>query len=161
MIQHAGLVAYRRGGRWAGALIVGPSGSGKSDLALRAIALGLRLVADDRTVVFSSGGRLFGRAAMSLRTLLEVRGVGIARLPQAPLAEISLVARCVDSPVVIERQPEPMFETIEGVAVPVVALWPFEASAAMKLIMALEHLGARGLRGYQAGFAPLDRRAGA
>ncbi len=121
----------------------------------------MRLVADDRTVVFGSAGRLFGRAAPSLRALLEVRGVGIVRCPQAPLAEITLVARCVARPGDVERQPEPVFETLEGVAVPAIALWPFEASAPMKLIMALEHLGVRPLRGYQAGFVPLDRRAGA
>jgi serine kinase of HPr protein (carbohydrate metabolism regulator) len=51
MIRHAGLVATRLGGRWRGALIEGPSGTGKSDLANRMIATGFRLVADDREYI--------------------------------------------------------------------------------------------------------------
>ena len=51
MIVHAGLVALRHGGLWRGALITGPSGSGKSDLALRCLEHGFRLVADDRVLL--------------------------------------------------------------------------------------------------------------
>ena len=54
-------------GGWRGALIEGPSGAGKSDLALRALDAGFRLVADDRVVVWTSGGRLFGRAPDAAR----------------------------------------------------------------------------------------------
>ena len=65
MILHAGLIAGRIDGAWRGALVMGPSGSGKSDLMLRAIGLGLRLVADDRTLVWTSGSKAFGRAPSS------------------------------------------------------------------------------------------------
>jgi serine kinase of HPr protein (carbohydrate metabolism regulator) len=71
MIRHAGLVALRLDGLWRGALIEGPSGGGKSDLALRAIEAGFRLVADDRVVVWTSGGALFGRAPDPIRELIE------------------------------------------------------------------------------------------
>ena len=62
MIRHAGLVALRWRGDWQGVLIEGPPGSGKSDLALRALTEGFRLVADDRVLLWTSGGRLWGRA---------------------------------------------------------------------------------------------------
>ena len=51
MIHHAGLLARWTGGHWRGVLIEGESGSGKSDLALRALDDGWSLVADDRTLL--------------------------------------------------------------------------------------------------------------
>jgi len=42
LILHAGLIALRAGGAWRGALIIGASGTGKSDLMLRAIDYGAR-----------------------------------------------------------------------------------------------------------------------
>ena len=64
MILHAGLVARRQDGYWRGVLIEGASGAGKSDLALRALDHGFRLVADDRVVVWASGGALYGQTAL-------------------------------------------------------------------------------------------------
>ena len=141
MIRHASLVATRMNGRWRGALIEGPSGTGKSDLAVRMMASGFRLVADDRVTVWISGGRLFGRAPEPLTGLLEARGVGI--IPAAPLdfCEISLLVVCRKAPDEVERMPEPKPEDILGVAIPRIELWPFEAAGPAKLRRALEHLG--------------------
>jgi len=79
-------------------LIQGPSGSGKSRLALAlldAARQGLipfaRLVADDRAHVEAAHGRLLVRPAEALAGLIEVRGLGIRRLPHEPLASIGLV----------------------------------------------------------------------
>ena len=79
-------------------LIQGPSGSGKSRLALallHAAAQGLipfaRLVADDRAHVEARHGRLLVRPAKTLAGLIEVRGLGIRRMPHEPLAMIGLV----------------------------------------------------------------------
>ena len=155
MIRHAGLVADRIDGRWRGVLIEGPSASGKSDLALRAIAMGLRLVADDRTVVFASGGRLFGKAPASISGLIEARGVGIARINALEFAEIILIVRCGGREG-IERMPENRCDQVCGVDLPVLSMWPFEASAQHKLILALEHLGVRPHREYQARVATPD-----
>ena len=155
MIRHAGLIADRIDGRWRGVLIEGPSASGKSDLALRAIAMGLRLVADDRTEVFASGGRLFGKAPAPISGLIEARGVGVARIDALEFAEIILLVRC-DGREVIERMPENRRDRVCGVDLPVVSIWPFETSAQHKLILALQHLGVRPHREYQARFATPD-----
>jgi serine kinase of HPr protein (carbohydrate metabolism regulator) len=141
MIQHAALVAARADGRWRGALIEGDSGRGKSDLAARALDHGLRLVADDRTRVFVSGGRLFGAAPRVLAGLIEVRGVGVVTLEPIPTAEIVLRVRCVATPTEVERMPEAVRERMLGVEIRRIDLWPFEASAPLKLILALRHLG--------------------
>ncbi len=141
MIRHAGLIARLAAGEWRGALIEGPSGVGKSDLALRALDQGFVLVADDRTLTFLSGGKLYGRAPEALAGLVEARGVGV--LPQAyrPFCRIDLLVRCVDRPQAVERLSDPMFETIEGVSTPVLDLWPLEPAAPAKIRRMFEHLG--------------------
>jgi len=133
MIRHAGLIAARLGGDWRGVLIEGPSGSGKSDLALRALDLGFALVADDRVELWVSDGRLFGAAPAPLAGLIEARGLDILRLPALPLAEVALVVRCGDA----ERLPEPQTVAILGVEAPQVTIQPREASAAAKLSRAV------------------------
>jgi serine kinase of HPr protein (carbohydrate metabolism regulator) len=138
VIRHAGLVAQRAGGRWAGALIEGPSGAGKSDLAIRAMAAGLRLVADDRVVLWTSGGRLYGRAPDSLHGLIEVRGLGVQRVAALPLAEVVLIA-ALETP---ERLPESHTENVLGIPTPRLADAPFEESAAAKLSRAIQAFAA-------------------
>jgi len=76
-----------------GILLLGPSGSGKSDLALRLIDDGARLVADDRTILFTNKGKLHARAPASIKGLLEVRGLGIIELPAQSKVKIALVVR--------------------------------------------------------------------
>jgi serine kinase of HPr protein (carbohydrate metabolism regulator) len=142
MIIHAGLIACRTGGVWRGVLVEGPSGSGKSDLALRAIGEGFSLVADDRTLMFQSGGRLFGRAPASLHGLIEARGVGIVRHTARPFASVDLLVRCESTPEAVERMPPYDTTVISGVAIPGISLWPFENSAPAKIRRAIEHLGA-------------------
>ena len=141
MIRHAGLVATRRAGRWRGALIEGPSGTGKSDLAIRMMANGFRVVADDRVIVWKSNGRLYGKAPEALSGLLEARGVGI--VPQTPLnlCEIVLLVECRREPGAVERIPEAAHEEVLGVKLPRIELWPFEAAGPAKLRRALEYLG--------------------
>ena len=141
MIRHANLVATRLKGRWHGALIEGPSGTGKSDLAIRMMVAGFRLVADDRVLVWTSGGRLFGKAPRPLSGLLEARGVGVIPATPLELCEISLLVNCRREPDEVERMPEAAPAEILGVALPQIDLWPFEAAGPAKLRRALEHLG--------------------
>ena len=132
MILHAGLIARRALGRWRGVLIEGASGSGKSDLALKALERGWSLVADDRTLIWSDGGRLWGRAPDPLAGLIEARGLGIVAADRLPLSEIALVVRCAAA-AALERMPEPAVWSALGIGLPLVVLAPFEASAAAKL----------------------------
>jgi serine kinase of HPr protein (carbohydrate metabolism regulator) len=150
LIRHAGLLALRQDGRWRGALIEGPSGAGKSDLALRCLEAGFRLVADDRTIVWTSGGALFGRAPEPLAGLIEARGHGVMPEPALPLAEIMLAVTCVADPAQIERMPDPVVETLLGATLPRIVLGARESSAPAKLRRAMQHLGAATQQAYQA-----------
>jgi HPr kinase/phosphorylase len=60
-----------------GLLILGASGTGKSALALALMALGARLVADDRTILTVQGNQLIATCPPTLRGMIEARGVGI------------------------------------------------------------------------------------
>jgi HPr kinase/phosphorylase len=80
VIVHASCVALGQ----KGVLLLGISGSGKSDLALRLIHDGWRLVADDRTVLTLEKGALKAAAPAAIRGLIEVRGLGIVHLPARP-----------------------------------------------------------------------------
>src|SRR3954454_10030977 len=73
-------------------LLRGPSGSGKSDLALRLIEAGARLVADDQSEVWRQGDALLVRAPSTIAGLIEVRGLGILRLDALAEAPVGLVA---------------------------------------------------------------------
>jgi serine kinase of HPr protein (carbohydrate metabolism regulator) len=77
----------------AGVLLLGKSGAGKSDLALRLIDRGAVLVADDRTILFARKGLLQARAPDSIRGLLEIRGLGIVTLKSRANVKVSLVVR--------------------------------------------------------------------
>ena len=133
MIVHAGLIAQRLGGFWRGVLIEGPSGAGKSDLALRALAQGFHLVADDRVLLWISGGRLYGRAPEVLKGALEVRGVDVLATSAVAMAAITLVARA-GAP---ERIPGVQTISMLGVPLPSIELDLREASAPAKLSRAL------------------------
>ena len=143
MILHAGLIANRIGGLWRGALIEGGSGDGKSDLTLRALDAGFRLVADDRVAVFVSDGRLYGRSPAPLTGLIEVRGVGVLNRYPLAMARIVLRVRLIGQGEAVERMPENASAPLLGVGIPLATLRPFEASAPAKLAAAIEHLGGR------------------
>jgi len=74
-----------------GVLLLGPSGAGKSDLALRLIEDGAQLVADDRTILFIDKGVLWAKAPTTIRGLIEIRGVGIVKMPARRRVKIALV----------------------------------------------------------------------
>lgn len=120
----------------AGILLRGPSGSGKSDLALRLIDGGAALVADDRVVLSREGADIVAAAPDTIAGRLEVRGLGIVRLPAAGPAPLRLVADLV-APGDVERLPKARETVLLGVALPVLSLAPFEASAPAKIRLAL------------------------
>ncbi len=142
MIRHAGLIALWDAGIWRGVLIEGPSGAGKSDLMLRALQDGWTLVADDRVVLWTSGGQVYGRAPDSLAGLMEIRGLGVAPTPYRAFAPVDLAARCVVA-AEIERMPAPEAISLMGQAIPSIALVATEPSAPAKLARSVSHLGLR------------------
>lgn len=119
-----------------GVLLRGASGSGKSDLALRLIDGGARLIADDRVELRMEQGRLMATAPAALAGLLEVRGVGIMPVPTVPGAEIGLVVDLVPRGEV-ERLPDVETTPLLDTAVPRLALHPFDASTPAKLRLAV------------------------
>lgn len=120
-----------------GVLLKGPSGSGKSDLALRLVGRGAGLVADDQVEVFLEGGALFARAPEALAGLIEVRGIGIRRMAHVPRASLVAVVD-LDPAAPRARLPEAEVAEIAGAALPVYRLGAFEASAPEKVLLLLE-----------------------
>jgi serine kinase of HPr protein (carbohydrate metabolism regulator) len=110
-------------------LLRGPAGAGKSSLALRLIAAGeasslpfVRLVGDDRVHLEAANGRILVRPAESLAGLLEVRGLGIRRLPFEPLAVVGLVVD-LDAPDATRLpEGEALVALLEGVPLPRLAV---------------------------------------
>src|SRR5437588_5560986 len=78
-----------------GVLLRGPSGSGKSDLALRLIDAGARLVADDQTELRRDGDAIIARAPPTIAGMIEVRGLGIVRIEALPAAPVALLVDLV------------------------------------------------------------------
>jgi hypothetical protein len=132
-LVHASCVA-RRG---AGLLLMGDSGSGKSDLSLRLIHEGWSLVADDRTVLAVKRGQLTATAPSSIAGLLEVRGLGIVALPARPARLKLVVVLGREGP----RLPEPETWIPQGLkgapALPLIRLDGRHASDPAKVVLAL------------------------
>lgn len=121
-----------------GVLILGPSGSGKSDLVLRLLGRGWSLVADDQVELAAAGGGLVASAPAPLRGLLEIRGLGLVRdLPVAGPVRLRLAVQLLPPEAPLPRLPEPDWYSALGQAVPRIALRGLEASAPDKLSFAL------------------------
>ena len=125
----------------SGVLLSGPSGSGKSDLALRLIDGGARLVADDRTDLALADGHLVASAPREIAGRMEVRGLGVLEKDAVPQTVLTLVVELVD-PENVERVPKEVTTTLLGIDVPVVRLHAFEASAEAKVRAVLMAAGA-------------------
>jgi serine kinase of HPr protein (carbohydrate metabolism regulator) len=127
------------------ALLRGSSGAGKSDLALRFLALPAEgeerpmLVADDQVwVAAGQNGELLVSPPDTLAGKIEVRGLGIVDVPFVAEARLVLVCDLVASAEIPRMPPEPWESTtIGGVELPAMRVTPFEASAPVKLKMAL------------------------
>lgn len=119
-----------------GVLLRGPSGIGKSDLALRLIDDGAALVADDQTVLARQNGAVVASPPAELAGKLEVRGLGIVSMPTLKATPLRLVVD-LDGPVPVERLPRAAATQILGVDIPVMRLAAFEGSAPAKIRLAL------------------------
>jgi HPr kinase/phosphorylase len=118
----------------AGVLLLGPSGAGKSDLALRLIQAGFVLVADDRVCVDG----LVASPPEALAGLLEVRGLGLMRLPFTTASLVLAVALAAGPLPAEMRLPAP--ENFPDLDIPLIRVDAGAASAAMRVALALDCL---------------------
>jgi serine kinase of HPr protein (carbohydrate metabolism regulator) len=129
-------------------LIRGPSAAGKSSLALSLLLAAqsgllpfVRLVGDDRVHLEAHHGRLLVRPADALAGLIEVRGLGIRRVPHEPVAVVGMVVDLAASDA--ERMaPEPSTTTVCGIELPRLAV--ADEADALNQVLAL--VGAKPLR---------------
>jgi serine kinase of HPr protein (carbohydrate metabolism regulator) len=120
-------------------LISGPSGSGKSDLALRLLDRGFALVSDDQTVVKKQGDALLASAPPSIAGKMEVRGIGILDMDHVDDVPVALVVELTGD---IERLPYDSRERLFlGVPIPMVTIDARTASAPAKVAIALDRMG--------------------
>jgi HPr kinase/phosphorylase len=143
-VERAHATAIAVGGR--ACLIRGPSGSGKSDLALRCIAVGVTpllptpalLISDDQVELARDGLSLIASAPAAIAGKLEVRGQGIVTVPTIASAPVVLIVDLLSASEPIERLPDPPpLALLCGLERPVLRLHPFEASAPVKVLLAL------------------------
>ena len=134
---HASCVSIKQ----KGILILGDSGSGKSDLCLRLIMeFGAKLVADDRVDLKTEKNTVIASAPKILKGLLEVRGVGIIKLPTKTKTQIDLVVSLVNKQEDVERMPECEFFEFNAIKISKIKLFAKEASAPAKVLAALTML---------------------
>ena len=127
------------------ALIRGPSGSGKSDLALRCLACApnaliaesARLIADDQVIVTRNAGSLIASAPAPLIGKLEVRGIGIVAISTQHTATVVMCVDLVEAHM-IERMPDPWpMTSILGVSLPILHVDAWAAATPIKILLAL------------------------
>lgn len=119
-----------------GVILRGPSGSGKSDLALRLIDQGGILVADDRVDLRIHGDNVFASSPQNIAGQLEVRGLGIMRLAYQADARLDLVVDLVERELV-PRLPEGLPASLLGVNIRHLHLHAFDSSTPIKIRLAL------------------------
>jgi HPr kinase/phosphorylase len=110
-------------------LLVGPPASGKSDLVLRLLARGFQLVADDQVDILDG----IASSPAALAGLLEVRGLGIVRLPYRVEARLALI---VELGMPSDRLPMPRHHP--DLDLPIVRVDAAAASAPERVALALD-----------------------
>jgi serine kinase of HPr protein (carbohydrate metabolism regulator) len=120
-------------------VILGPSGSGKSDLALRLLDRGFTLVSDDQTLVKRDGDRLVASAPPNIAGKLEIRGIGIVEMETVGSVPVALLVELTSE---IQRLPDENRERpLLGVKLPLISIDAMTASAPSKVALALDRMG--------------------
>lgn len=120
-------------------LVTGPSGSGKSDLALRLLDRGFTLVSDDQTLVKRQGDQLIASAPPTIAGKLEIRGIGILDMDHVGDVPVALLVELTSE---IQRLPDDSRERpILGISLPLITIDAMTASAPSKVALALDRVG--------------------
>ena len=124
----------------AAVLLLGESGAGKSDVALRLIAAGAKLIADDQTALFVERDRVYADAPPAVSGSMEIRGLGIMRMEKASPCPVILAVQ-LDQRATVARLPEPQFYDLPAtlqadVKLPLIMLNAHEASTPAKIAAA-------------------------
>jgi HPr kinase/phosphorylase len=130
--------------RGQGVLILGPTGSGKSDLTLRLLDSGATLIGDDLVEMKRDGNRLLlsfpPEGPADLKGKMEVKGLGIMSVPVAP-PEVALALVVRSTPAAeVELIPESLESEWLGLAVATIGIHLLEPSATAKVRLALAKL---------------------
>ena len=121
-----------------GIMIIGKSGSGKSDLALRLIDSGAMLISDDLTICKKSGNFLYLNSHKETRGLLEVREIGIMTVPYIDNIKLALVVELTD--IDFKRSPGEISCKVLGIRVPKIKILGRESSAVAKIKIKLNQI---------------------
>jgi serine kinase of HPr protein (carbohydrate metabolism regulator) len=125
-----------------GILLLGKSGSGKSDLALRLIEqTGATLVSDDRTELCIKNNKITAYYIDELKGMLEVRGVGIIKKKYQTETVVLLAVELVDELKKIERLPKKEYWEFNKIKIQKIKIYPFESSAPFKVKAACDEIG--------------------
>lgn len=133
--MHASLIAYQG----MGILITGPSGSFKTTLAIEAMQLGAKFIADDRVQFTLISGMLMGGPPKGMQGVLEIRGVGLFRLPDTATQQVIHCVIDLSDPQSIERLPATQLKTeILGISVPMMRMAPPPHTSAAVMLSAVK-----------------------
>ncbi len=122
-----------------GVLIIGASGAGKSDLALRLIDRGAALISDDYTLVRAEDGHVVASPPSTIAGKMEIRGVGIVEMTYGAATRVALVVTLGGE---VERLPDPeKTYQVAGINLATLSLAAHEASAPIKVEWALKQRG--------------------
>jgi len=114
-----------------GIMIIGCSGCGKSDLALRLIDSGATLISDDVTICKKRKNGIFLYSPKETKGLLEVREIGIITVPFTENVKLSLLVELIDKEG--ERMPKRTKNILLGVKIPKIQIFGKNPSSVAKV----------------------------
>lgn len=132
---HGSLIAYQG----MGILIMGPSGSFKTRLCIESMMHGAKFIADDQVVLSLTMGMLMGGPRPGFQGVLELRGVGLMKLPDSATQQVVHTVVELTPVEQIERLPVAReFREFLGIQVPLIRMAPPPSSSGALLLSAVK-----------------------